>query len=77
MAHVGYSLISQSPLVIATIATAMGKQQKVIDAMIRFRERFGPLFRHGLTAILYLVSLVLLIDGVMFILSNGSKYLLG
>lgn len=77
VAHVGYSLISQSPLVIVTIATAMGKQQKVVDAMIRFRERFGPLLRHGLTAILYIVSLVLLIDGIMFILSDGTKYLLG
>jgi hypothetical protein len=77
VAHVGYSLISQSPLVIVTLATAMGKQQKVVDTMIGFRERFGPLLRHGLTAILYIVSFVLLIDGIMFIFSDGTNYLLG
>lgn len=77
IAQVAYSLISQSPLVVVAVATAMGKQKAVIDAMIRFRGRYGHLLRHALTALLYLVAVVLLVDGVGFIASHGSFYLLG
>jgi len=77
VAQIAYSLISQSPLVIVAIATATGRHQAVVDVMIRFRERFGPVLRHGLTVVLLLLAAVLLADGATYLLSGGNNYLIG